>query len=177
MTLRRLLSLAAVGLAACSAEIDEPPTPAAIPTAVPPVSLPTAVAPDEITGLWAVSFQYAFPDNFWPIGQHQYGFFLDCPVLGQVDGSTEYRVFQVTNSVASFDGPIYLRLGGLSTGVLAPINVDSINPEQATAAVVTILGVSEEQARGASEANDCEVVVGWDGVGAENLMAGEPFQP
>jgi hypothetical protein len=177
MMFRVLISLVALGLAACSAAIEEPPTPAAIPTAVPQVSLPTAIAPAEITGVWAISFQHTFPDNFWPIGQHEYGFFIDCPVLGQIDSAGEYRVFQVTNAATRFDGPVYFRLAGLSTGILAPINVDGIHPEQSTIAVVTIIGVSEEQAQDAVGAEDCEVVFGWDGLAAENLVAGEPFQP
>lgn len=177
MNIRRLILLSTLALAACSAEADQPPTAAAIPTAIPPAGLPTAIAPEQATGSWAVSFEYDFPENFWPIGQHEYGFFIDCPALGQIENAGDYRLFQVTNAASLFQNPIYFRLAGLSTGVLAPINVDVIHPEQATIAVVTIIGVTEEQASAAAEVESCQVVFGWDGQAAETLIAGEPFQP
>lgn len=161
---------------ACAAQDEDTPL-AAVPTALPAASLPTAVPPEGETSVWAVSFSFEFPSDFWAVGQHQYGFFMNCPELGQLDAAGEWRFFQVTNAAPSFQAPIYFRLAGLSTGPLDPINVDAINPGQATVAVVTILGISEEQALGAADSAACEIVFGWDGMQAENLVAGEPFQP
>lgn len=166
----------AVACAAQDAQDQETPV-AAVPTALPAASLPTAVPPEGVTDVWAISFSYEFPGDFWPVGQHQYGFFMDCPELGQLESAGEWRFFQVTNAAPSFEQPIYFRLAGLSTGSLDPINVDAINPGQATIAVVTILGISEEQALAATDSATCEIVFGWDGMRAENLIAGEPFRP
>lgn len=173
------LLLAAAGwLAGCAASEEATEAgPASVPSALPQASLPTAIPPEGETSVWAVSFFYEFPEEFWPIGQHQYGFFLDCPELGQVESSGDWRFFQVTNATPSFEAPIFLRLGGLSTGVLDPINVDAINPSQATVAVITILGISEQQAVDAAGSRECEMVVGWDRRQAEPLVASQPFQP
>lgn len=171
-----LVGVSAALVAACAQE-PAAETPSGLPTALPAASLPTAVPPEGATDIWAVSFSYDFPAEFWPIGQHQYGFFMDCPELGQLESAGEWRFFQVTNAAPSFEGPIYFRLGGLSTGPLDPINADAINPRQVTVAVVTILGISEEQALDAADSEACEIVFGWDGMRAENLVAGVPFQP
>lgn len=173
------LLLAAAGLlaAACASTEETEPTSAGVPTALPAALLPTAVPPAGDTGTWAVSFVYEFPASFWPLGQHQYGFFMDCPELGQLESAGEYRFFQVTNAAPAFEDPVYFRLAGLSTGPLAPINLEVIHPDQITIAVVTILGISEEQALNAADSAACEVVFGWDGMSAASLIAGEPFQP
>lgn len=174
--MRLVLVLAAAGgLAACAAAED---TPAAVPTALPQASLPTAVPPEgpALIGDWAISFQYEFPATFWAIGDHQYGFFMDCQELGQ-EGGSEWRVFQVTNFTAMLDEPIYLRLAGLSTGTLAPINLEAIHPDQVTIAIITFVGVTEQQALDAAASPDCEILVGWDGIRTQSLTAGEPFQP
>jgi hypothetical protein len=161
-------------LAACTARADlAPPTP----TLVAPTGLPTAVGPEVQPGTWAVSFSYEFPAGFWPEGAHRYGFYMDCPVLQQFNVPSEYIDFTVTQETAAFDSPIYLRLGGLSTGALAPINLDAIHPDQATVAVVTVLGVTEDQARQAGQTSECEIVIGWDTVNAQTLIAAEPFRP
>lgn len=171
-------SLLPLLLTACSAAEQATPTPASIPTALPAASLPTAVPPeDNQLNQWALSFSYEFPAGFWPIGQHQYGIFIDCPELGQIENAGEYHLFQVTNAVAEFEAPVYLRLAGLSTGPLDPINLDAIHPDQQTVAVVTLLGIPEDQARAAASSADCQMVIGWDQLKAADLAAGEPFQP
>lgn len=172
-----LPAAACVLAAACASAEEAEPTSAGVPTALPAASLPTAVPPAGGTSVWAVSFVHEFPASFWRIGQHQYGFFMDCPELGQLESAGEYRFFQVTGATPAFDDPVYLRLAGLSTGPLAPINLEAIHPEQVTIAVVTILGVSEEQALNAADSSECEVVFGWDGISAQSLVAGAPFQP
>jgi hypothetical protein len=73
--------------------------------------------------------------------------------------------------------PVYLRLGGLSFGPLAPLSTIKINPAQSTIVVVTFLGITEEDAKLAMISSDCEVVIDWDDVSTQILSPGEPFQP
>ncbi|MGH2619441.1 MAG: hypothetical protein ACRDHG_02565 [Anaerolineales bacterium] len=166
--------LGGLALAACTAQATLAPP---APTQIVPTSLPTAVGPEAQPGTWAVSFSYEFPTGFWLEGDHRYGFYMDCPVLQQFDVPSEYRDFTVTQETIAFESPVYLRLGGLSTGALAPINLEAIHPDQATVAVVTLIGVTEEQARQAVQAGECDMVIGWDAVNAQTLVAAEPFRP
>ena len=161
-------------LAACTARPGLAPS---TPTPAAPTSLPTAVGPEVQPGTWAVSFSYEFPAGFWLQGDHRYGFYMDCPVLQQFNVPSEYTDFTVTLETTAFDSPVYLRLGGLSTGALAPINLDAIHPDQATVAVVTVLGVTEDQAQQADQTSECEIVIGWDTMNAQTLIAAEPFRP
>jgi len=135
------------------------------------------VGPETQPGSWAVSFSYEFPAGFWLEGDHRYGFYMNCPVLQQFNVPSEYRDFTVTQDTIAFESPVYLRLGGLSTGALAPINLDAIHPDQPTVAVVTVIGVTEDQARQAGELSECEMVIGWDAINAQTLVAAEPFRP
>jgi hypothetical protein len=116
------------------------------------------------------------PDDAWRIGFHRYALHVDCPILAQDSLAGEWRDFVVTNDVTPLNVPVYMRLGGLSTGALGPPNVQTIHPDQVTIALVTIVGVTEEQAAIAAESPDCEVVVVWDG-GAEELSTAEPYRP
>lgn len=166
--------LGGLALAACSAQATLPPP---TPTQIEPTSLPTAVGPEAQPGTWAVSFSYEFPAGFWLEGDHRYGFYMDCPVLQQFNVPSEYRDFTVTQGTIAFESPVYFRLGGLSTGALAPINLEAIHPDQATVAVVTVIGVTEDQARQAGKLSECEMVIGWDAINAQTLVAAEPFRP
>jgi len=166
--------LGSLALAACSAQATLPPP---TPTQIVPTSLPTAVGPETQPGSWAVSFSYEFPAGFWLEGDHRYGFYMNCPVLQQFNVPSEYRDFTVTQDTIAFESPVYLRLGGLSTGALAPINLEAIHPEQPTVAVVTVIGVTEDQARQAGQPGECEMVIGWDAVNAQTLVAAGPFRP
>ena len=166
--------LGGLGLVGCAARATPaPPTP----TPIVPTSLPTAVGPEAQPGTWALSFSYEFPAGFWAEGNHRYGFYMDCPVLQQFNVPSEYRDFTVTQDILPFDSPVYLRLGGLSSGALAPINLDAIHPDQATIAVVTVVGVTEEQAQQATRPGECDMVIGWDNINAQTLVAAEPFRP
>jgi hypothetical protein len=147
------------------------------PTTAPPTLLPTAVPPRNTPGTWAISFEYSFPSNFWDKGTHLYGFFVDCPTLIEETIGGEWRWFNATDEAQLFESPIFLRLAGLSHGLLAPIEIDTIHPEQATIAVVTILGVTLENVELATSSPDCEVLIRWDDKTPKNLVAGEPFQP
>lgn len=111
------------------------------------------------------------------MGFHRYGFFIECPLLNQNSYGSEWRRFIIDEEVPKYDTPVYLRLAGLSYSPLAPITTDSINPEQATIAVVTLLGVSEEGAKLATSSPDCVILINWDAVSTEVLTPGEPFQP
>jgi hypothetical protein len=139
--------------------------------------LPTAIPPQAFPGDWAISFEYPFPDEFWSLGTHRYSFYIECPTLNQNAFGGEWRYFDVSEEVPKYDTPIYLRLAGLSYGPLAPITTDSINPGQATVAVVTLIGVSEEDAKRATTSADCTIIMNWDGISTEILVPGEPFQP
>jgi hypothetical protein len=55
--------------------------------------------------------------------------------------------------------------------------MDTIRRDQATIAIVTILGVTEEDAKLAVTSSDCQVLMRWDEVSTEILVPGEPFQP
>jgi hypothetical protein len=181
----RLLLRLSIGMvfcfaaAACSADAGSEQEVEPLPTAEIASTLPTAVPPEGGPGQigeWAIPFMYQMPEDAWGIGFHRYALHVDCPILAQDSLAGEWRDFVVTNDVTLLDVPVYLRLGGLSTGALGPPNVQNIHPDQLTIALVTIIGVTEEQAGIAAESPDCEVVLVWDG-GAEELSAAEPYRP
>ena len=156
------LSLA---LAACGADEkgdEDTPAPPATEAPPAPTPLPTAVPPDSAEiGNWAITFRYDFPDAFWVPGDHTYGFVIFCP--GQVfDYNGEWIFFRVTENEIPQSFPIYLRLSGLSLEPFRSAYLDEnrINPDQATAAVVHLVGLSEEQVEKARE--DCEILLAWD---------------
>ena len=175
---RLLLCFIGLALVACS-----PATPSATqispPTAAPPMMLPTAVPPETFAGSWAISFEYYFPENYWSVGDHRYGFYIDCPLLMQERVGSDWVWFRATDEeiMPIYELPVYLRLGGLSFGALAPISMDTIHYKQATIAVVTLLGITEEDAKLASTSADCVVFINWDVGSTQILTPGEPFQP
>ena len=171
-----LLCFIGLALVACSPTAAAP-TQTSPPTAAPATMLPTAIPPQAFPGDWAISFEYPFPENFWNVGYHRYGFYIECPLLNQDNFGSEWRRFIVDEEVPKYDSPVYLRLAGLSYGPLAPITTDSINPGQATIAVVTLLGVTEDDAKLATTSPDCVILMNWDAVSTEVLTPGEPFQP
>lgn len=177
-THRMLLWFTGLVLVACSPAAPVP-TQTPPPTAAPATMLPTAIPPEALPGDWAISFEHPFPDDFWTIGVHRYGFFIDCPLLIQESYGSEWVFFYVTEDefLPVHEMPVYLRLGGLSFSPLAPISMDTIRPKQATIAVVTLLGVSEEDAKLATTSSDCVIMMNWDEKYTEILTPGEPFQP
>ncbi len=64
-----------------------------------------------------------------------------------------------------------------STAARGVPNVRTLHPDQLTIVVVTRFGVTEEQATVAAESEDCEVLIGWDGPRAEQLLPAEPYRP
>jgi hypothetical protein len=175
---RLLLLIIGLVLVACSPTASAP-TQTPPPPAAPATMLPTAIPPETFIGSWAISFEYAFPENFWSVGDHRYGFYIDCPLLMPESYGSEWVWFQATDEeiMPVYELPIYLRLGGLSLGPLAPISMNTIHHDQATIAVVTLLGITEEDAKLAQTSSDCEVLMNWDGISTQSLSPGEPFQP
>jgi len=159
------VSFLLVLLMGCSEPVELPPTP--LPTAVPP--------PEFSAGDWAISFIHEFPENAWAEGAHRYQFFARCPVITLEDVSTEWVFFKVTEEEKIYEDPIFLRINGLSQGVLAPVTMDTVHPEQPTVAVITFLGVSDHIAELAAE--NCEVFVRWDDKPPQQLTIGGVFLP
>jgi hypothetical protein len=146
------------------------------PRELPPTPLPTAVPPPQFSaGEWAISFSYEFPENAWADGVHRYQFFARCPVITLDDFNTEWVFVEVTDQEAMFEDPIYLRINGLSEGILAPVTMNTVNPEQQMVAVITFLGVSEHIAELAAE--NCEVFARWDDKPPQLLSMGKVFLP
>jgi hypothetical protein len=88
---------------------------------------------------------------------------------------TDWAWFDVVESTQLFSDPVYLRINGLSYGVLAPANIEVIHPEQETVAVVTLLGFPENVAQTAAE--DCQGLIRYDDKPPLSLTPGEPFRP
>jgi hypothetical protein len=126
-----------------------------------------------------VSFEYEFPPNFWNVGSHSYGYYIDCPVLVPESYGSDWFWFEVEDWdwMPQFGLPVYLRLGGLSLGPLEPITMLPVHPSTSTIAVVTVLNLSEEDAKLAATSSDCVILINWDEVFTQVLTPGEPFQP
>lgn len=161
--LKFLLALFVFVLAACSAV--SPPTATPLPTAIPPSGEP---------GGWAISFEHTF-DRGWGISDHRYQFLVHCPPALQEDLITDWIWFEVADSAQLAPGPVYMRINGLSYGILAPASIEVIHPDQQTVAVVTLLGLQESVAQIAIE--DCQGLIRYDDKPPLNLTAGEPFRP
>jgi hypothetical protein len=167
-------------IVACSNQNElEEPTP--IPTAVPSVEaatpLPTAVQPDgPVGGSWAVTFRYDFPESYWRPGDHSFGFLIECPDLAY-DFSTEWLIFKATEEVDHIPIPVYLRLNGLSVEPFSPAYMQQsvIHPDQDTAAVVHLVGLSEEQAEEAWD--ECEALIAWDQSSPKAMEPVDVFKP
>jgi hypothetical protein len=143
--------------------------------------LPTAVPPDPNQvrfgqgGNWALSFSYAFPANFWNAGPHQYTLITDCPIVAGGGETVAQQAFIATEDAPLHDGPIYLRLNGLSIGVVDQIiePIRTIHPQQETIAVVTFPQLPEEALE--PIAQQCSVTFIWDT--ETNIQTLEPQEP
>ena len=147
-------------------------------TEVFPTPLPTAIPPSaqqDGSGDWAISFSYQFPEDAWGLGTHRYHFFVHCPIITQDDVSTEWVYFEVLDDDEPSTDTVFLRLSGLSSGILTPININAIQTGQKTTAVITFLGVTEHIAEIA--ADNCEALVRWDDKSPQLLTIGETFIP
>ena len=165
-----------VAAAACSNQSElEEPTP--IPSVEAATPLPTAVPPDGATGGgYAVTFRYEFPDSYWRLGDHSYGFLIECIEL-DYDIGTEWLIFRATEEVELLSNPVFLRLNGLSIEPYSPVYMQQsvIHPDQSTTALVHLVGLSKEQAVGAQ--NECEMLIAWDRSLPESMEAADIFRP
>ena len=142
-----------------------------------PTPLPTAVPPSGTQiegGDWAVSFAHEFPEQLWASGVHRYKFQLNCPGILE-DSDADWVYFDVLEEADVLPFPVYFRLHGLSTDVLAGQNVEALHPDQATIAVVTLVGLSEENTSYAID--NCICLFHWDADLFQLLTPGEPFIP
>ena len=167
-------------MAACSNqnELEEPtPIPSPVPSLEAATPLPTAVQPETTTGGdWALTFRYDFPEMFWEPGDHTYGFVIECPNIGY-DYNGEWLFFRVTENTEHVPFPIFLRLNGLSMEPFTPnySQEDRIHPDQETAAMVHLVGLSEEQVEEAR--SECEILIGWDRAAPQTLVPMDAFRP
>lgn len=139
------------------------------------IDLPPASIPDEIDqAQWAVPFSHGFGEGFWDQGPHAYQLFLDCPAIEEGETQSEVILFAAGEDVPTFDHPIRLRLAGLSTTTMGPPDLQFVSTQQDTTALITVVGLSDEQAEAAG---DCEGEVFWDEGQSAPLLPQEPFRP
>ncbi len=137
--MRRICALAVLVVMACAESI--PPLEG--------IDLPPASLPDQISpSVWSVAFTHSFGENFWTEGQHSYQLSLDCPQVLDESLSTAPVSFNVVR-LALPTSHVYLRVNGLSETPIGPMNVNAFPPIQPTTAIVTLVGVSGEDAQAA----------------------------
>lgn len=139
------------------------------------IDLPPASLPDEIASAqWAVAFSHEFGPSFWGEGPHVYQLVLDCPEIEEANVESELVFFDARPDFPTVDVRVHLRLAGLSTSTMGQPDVSSISTEQETAAMLTVVGLSEDEVI-ASE--DCAGEVRWDDGQSAPLEPNEPFRP
>lgn len=139
------------------------------------LDLPPAETPDSVSeNLWSLPFLAELPAGYWDEGAHRYRFVIECPPIGQnvASNPVEFRVTQLTPTL---EGPVFIRMSGLSDGIIMPPNVGAIHPAQETIAAVTFLGLSREIVDEATAS--CSGLLEFDGDRSELLSPGEPFRP
>lgn len=162
--MRWLLTIGLILLTACAA--PEPLRGVDLP----PASLPDEIDPDQ----WAVGFSHDFGPGFWSEGPHVYRLVLDCPEVVDEPVQTDISFFSVRSDAPAFDDEVYLRAAGLSTSPLGPIDVNLVNDGQETTALLTVIGLTQDQV---DLAADCEGEVEFDDGQAEPMLPGDPFRP
>lgn len=139
------------------------------------IDLPPASIPDNIDPAnWAVAFSHDFGPGFWEEGPHAYQLFLDCDHVGEAQTESEVILFAAAPDVPSFDDPVRLRIGGLSTTAMGSADVRLVSTGQHTIALVTVVGLGEDEAEAASQ---CTGEVYWDAGESALLQPGDPFRP
>ena len=112
--------------------------------------LEEAPHPDSFEGQpWGVDFTLHLEPGFWEVGQHRYQIWLECEALGPRQWSQHN--FEVDRSSEIIEDELYVRLYGLSVHKTGPTGIKLINTEQATIALVTVLGLGHDTASKASE--------------------------
>lgn len=162
--MRILLTLAMLALPACAAA--QP---------LQGVDLPPASLPDQIDRAeWAVAFSHEFGPGFWSEGPHVYQLAFECPAIGEEEVRGELIAFAAGTDFPTLDQRVHLRLQGLSTTILGPPNVQFVSTEQDTAALLTVVGLSDSEVAAAGE---CVGEVQWDDGRSAPLRPKEPFRP
>ena len=138
------------------------------------IDLPPASVPDDFElEVWAISFSLDLVPGSWSEGMHRYELSLDCSGLPVDPVQPTEHTFSVTPQARSFDN-VFFRINGMGTSLLGPTGSFAVRPDQRTTAVITVLGISEQQA---TEATSCSGEVSFDDAPAQPLVAGEPFRP
>ena len=123
-------------------------------------------------GPWAVEFSLHLEPGFWTAGAHRYQIWLECEPLGPRQWSQHNFEADVTTDL--YDEDIYVRLYGLSEHKTGPIEIKHINVAQPTVAIVTVLGLAEEQA--AEAADECVGELRLEDGTVIELPPGDPFR-
>lgn len=163
--MRRLGAALLLALVACAE-----PLPPLEGIDLPPASLPDKIEPAG----WSLAFSHEFGAEFWDEGEHVYQLALDCPLVQGQPLQTPPIFFEVSPLNLQVDH-VYLRLSGPADSRLGPPNVGAFNPEQATTALITVVGITESQALEAMRS--CEGQVTWDTTGVAPLIPTEVFEP
>jgi hypothetical protein len=131
---------------------------------------PANVAP-EPAGFMAVSFTRTFDPGFWTEGEHAYRLVITCPARSVGPPPVTFRVSEQSERVEV----AYLRTDGPGRSPLSPADLSSVHPDDTTVAVVTLAGMTEDDADNARDA--CAGTIVYDGLDPESLDPGEPFSP
>ena len=162
--MRRLLLAGVLLLVAC----DQPPP-------LQGIDLPPASLPDDLNAeQWAIAFSHEFEPGFWTAGPHVYKLLLDCPDANDTLVDSELSFFAAGPDFPTVDSPIYLRLSGLSTTRLGQPDLSFMSTEQETTALLTVIGLSNDQVTAASE---CVGEVQFDDGQSARLRPSSPFRP
>lgn len=137
-------------------------------------SLTVVEPPAEPGGTLAVPFTLEYEPGHWAPGRHAYRLTLSCPQLGAAIEPSVLRL-DVDPAQQLFDERVWLRFDGPSTSPMSPSNLASIHPDQATGAVMTLVGLTPNDA--ARAITDCAATIVFDGNDPEELGAGDPFTP
>lgn len=163
--MRRLIPITLVLVAACASQVE-----------LSGLDLPVAATPAAVEqSTWGLPFVAEFPPGYWAEGGHRYRFVFDCPVLPNPEFASPAIDFRVTTLTPTLNGPVYIRVVGLSDGIMMPPNVGAIHTEQRTIAAVTFLGLDQETIDAATA--DCIGTMEFDGGTTEPMLPGEPFRP
>ena len=130
--------------------------------------------PAQPGGTMAVQFTRGFAPGHWEPGPHGYRLGVSCTEL-EIALEPPVIRFDAEPSQAVLDEPVWLRFDGPSPTSLSPSDHSAIHPDQATVAVMTLVGLTVAEAELA--VTDCAATVVYDGNDAERLDPGEPFIP
>ncbi len=158
MLRRGLLALLALVVTACGGGLGE---------------LEAAPLPESFEGgPWALEFRLDLEPGFWEVGPHRYQIWLECEELGPRQWS-QYN-FETDTETELIDHEVYVRLRGLSLHKTGPSDIKLVNTEQPTIAIVTVLGLEEDQAGKA--AGECAAELRLEDGTVLEMPPGSPFR-